>query len=50
MLEIGTEFSYEGCDWEIAGYVYYGGDMWYVCADEHGDQKDISDQEVLDCL
>lgn len=50
MLEIGTEFNYDGDDWEIVGYVYYAGELYYVCVDKYGDQQDIADENVLDCL
>jgi len=57
-LEIGTSFSIDEPDnwddrngeWFIGGYIYYNDDLFYVCFNEDGEQKDFDDETVYDAM
>ena len=47
-LEIGTRFQLgeSGGIWTIGGYVYYEDDLWYVCFNEDGNQRDEYHEDI----
>ncbi len=46
-FEIGTKFEKGyGEIWTIGGYVYYEGDLWYVCFDDDGCQRDEHHEDI----
>ena len=50
-LEIGTKFETGyGVVWTIGGYVYYEDDLWYVCFDDNGNQRDEHAEDIKDWL